>query len=143
AVTVGGAGGSTATIQTNSGGSFTTGTAGMTINASGLVDVAGGTFTLNGNATINGTLQRAVGATFTCAASKTMTVQNGGDFLITGSYSLPTSASVTVTGTGSSLAQNTSGNLTISGATALTISPDATVNAPAGHISHGGSAAVK
>src|SRR5205814_2491352 len=76
-VTVGLPSGSTATIQTNTGGSFTTGTGGLTIDHTGLVDVAGGIFSLNSNATIYGVLQRSAIGTFDWASAKTMSVQNG------------------------------------------------------------------
>jgi hypothetical protein len=81
-------------------GAFSTGTSGVTINPAGLVDIAGGSFNLNGNATVNGTLQRGAAGTLNWATGKTMTVQNGGDVVIAGAYTLPNTASITVTGAG-------------------------------------------
>jgi hypothetical protein len=129
--------GNTATIQTNTGGSFTTGTGGLTVNKTGLVDIAGGTFALNSNATIEGTLQRSAGGTFNWASSKTMSVQNGGHLLLTNGYSLPTSASVTVTQASSTLTQSGLGALTISNGSQLTIATGATVTTAAEVISDG------
>jgi hypothetical protein len=129
--------GNTATIQTNTGGSFTTGTGDLTVNKTGLIDIAGGTFSLNSNATIEGTLQRSAGGTFNWAASKTMSVQNGGHLLITNGYSLPTSSSVTVTQASSTLTQSGLGSLTISNSSQLTIATGATVTTAAEVISDG------
>jgi fibronectin-binding autotransporter adhesin len=141
AINIGAGSLSSATMTIGSGGAVTTNGGNLSVNATGLLDIqSGGTFTLNGNATVNGTLQRAADGTFSWATGKTMTVQNGGDLFITGGYSLPTSASVTVTGAGSSLAQTTSGSLTVSGGSALTIAADATVDAFAERISDGGTA---
>ena len=137
-VVVGGASGSLATIQTGSGGSFSTGTAGMTINAAGLVDIVGGTFSLNGNATVNGTLQRDLGGALNWAASKTMTVQNGGDVALTGGYTLPASATVNVTGAGSSFAAG--GLLNVGSGAQIDISSDGQVTATQerlGDVGHG------
>ena len=119
-VGVGGTSGNIATIQTSSGGSFSTGTAQSNINATGLVDIVGGTFSANGNLVIEGTLQRGSAGTFTWAGSKTMTVQNGGDVNITGALSLPSSATVNLTGAGSTF--NTSSTLTIPAGSSLAVS---------------------
>ena len=113
--------------------------AGLTINPAGLVDVAAGTFSLNGNATINGgTLQRAAGAAFDWASGKTMTIQNGGDFVVNGFYNLPTGASVSVSGAGSTFQQTTTGALTLGGGSSLTIGAGAAVTSCSEHIADGG-----
>src|SRR5439155_21797422 len=116
--------------------------AGLAIDQSALIDVAGGIFSLNSNATIYGVLQRSAIGTFDWASAKTMSVQNGGDFLISGGYSLPASASVTVTGASSSLSQSGSGALAVSGGSSLTIATGATVTTYAERISDGGAGTV-
>jgi fibronectin-binding autotransporter adhesin len=132
-VSLGSASGNIATIQTTSGGSFSTGTAGMSINATGLLDIVGGTFNLNGNMTIDGgvggILQRGSAGTFNIASGRTVTVQNGGEVVINGNYSISPSATITVNGTGSSFDQSGSGTLTVGQGSQLNIIGSAAVTA--------------
>jgi T5SS/PEP-CTERM-associated repeat protein len=91
---------------TADGGTLTTGTGTMTINATGTVRVGSGTNdgTLNakGDVTINGgTLTRRDGSIFDLATGKTFTIQNGGDANFNGDYATSDGATYLVTGAGS------------------------------------------
>ncbi len=128
-VSLGAATGSTATIQVGTGANFSTGTAGMTVNATGQVSINGGSFNLNGDGAVDGgSVSRASGASFTVAAGKTMTVKNAGHFTVTGTYTMNTTGQITVTGTGSAMHVDTS-TLTIGGGGAVNIASDAIVSA--------------
>jgi hypothetical protein len=91
---------STGTLNVQSGGTFTSGTGTTTVNATGTVAITGGTFNQNGNMTVNGRLTRDAGGAFNLAAGKTLTVQNGGDVDIGGSFG-SSSSTLLVTGAGS------------------------------------------
>ena len=94
-VVVNGAGGttigatslSTGTLNVQSGGTFLSGTGTTIVDATGTIAITGGTFNQNGNMTVSGRLTRDAGGAFNLAAGKTLTVQNGGDVDITGSFS--------------------------------------------------------
>jgi hypothetical protein len=101
-LTLGGASGSSATLNVQAGGTFNANATGTTnINATGTLAITGGTFNANGNLFLNGQLTRNAGGAFNLAAGKTLTVQNGGDAIITGGYQQTTAATINVTGTGS------------------------------------------
>ncbi|MEX2307004.1 MAG: hypothetical protein WD738_05400 [Pirellulales bacterium] len=91
------------------GGTLSTGTGTLTINATGTVTIGSGanTGTLDANGDINingGLLQRANStSTFNWASGKTMTIQNGGRFSVEGAYTTTLNAMYNITGSGSML----------------------------------------
>jgi hypothetical protein len=102
---------------TTSGGTLTTGTGLLTINATGTVNVGAvggsnsGTLNANGNVTLNGgDLLRNSASTFALAAGKTMTIQNGGLASFTGSYSTA-NAVYNISGVNSQLLATTNINI--------------------------------
>lgn len=106
-ITVGAATNGTAAINigtTATGGTLSTGTGLLTINPTGTVTIGNGgnqgRLDVNGDVLINGgTLQRTTsGSQFNLAAGKTMTIQNGGLFSFSGSYTAATNAVYNVTG---------------------------------------------
>ena len=99
--TIGAAGASTAPLNVQSGGTFTSGTGVAAVNATGTVAIAGGTFNANGDLTLNGgQLTRDAAGVFNLAAGKTLAVQGGGDALFTGAYTHSTASFINVTGAG-------------------------------------------
>jgi T5SS/PEP-CTERM-associated repeat protein len=83
--------------------------------ANGTVDVqGGGTFNANDNFTIDdGVLTRASSGSFNLAASKTMTIQNGGRASFTGTYITAINAIYNVSGTGSTFEALSGGGISI------------------------------
>ena len=103
-LTLGGASGSSATLNVQSGGTFNANATGTTnINATGTLAITGGTFNANGNLTLNGKLTRDFGGNFNLAAGKTLTVQNGGYAIFNGGYRQSTAATINVTGAGAAI----------------------------------------
>ena len=119
--TIGAAAVSTATLNVQSGGTFTGGTGSFTVGVTGTVAIAGGTFNANGSTTVSGLLTRDATGVFTLAPGKTLTMQIGGDALFTGSYATGTTTTnggnITATGVGSTF--QTSGALTVASGSAL------------------------
>ena len=99
--TIGAGSASTGTLNVQSGGTFTSGAGTTTVDATGTIGITGGTFNQNGNMTINGRLTRDAGGAFNLAAGKTLTVQNGGDVDITGSFNSSSASTILVSGAGS------------------------------------------
>jgi hypothetical protein len=85
--TIGAGSASTGTLNVQSGGFFQSGTGTTIVNATGTIAITGGTFNQNGNMTVSGRLTRDAAGAFNLAAGKTLTVQNGGNVVITGSFS--------------------------------------------------------
>ena len=112
---------STAGVNVQNSGVFNTGTGLMTVNATGSISITGGTLNANGNTTVNGLLTRDATGVLTLAQGKTLTLQNGGDAFLTGSYATGTTAAnggnITATGVGSTF--QTSGALTVASGSAL------------------------
>ena len=119
ALTLGAASLSSATLTAASGGTFTSGTGQTTVNATGTINITGGTYNANGNMVLNGTLNRDATGTFSLAAGKTLTIQNGGDFLSAGGHGFNSSSNVLVTGSGSTLIDANS--LSFSGGNVTTV----------------------
>ncbi len=101
-LTIGNATSGSGTLVLNGSGIFTTGTGLTTVNSTGLIDInTSGTFNANGDITLaGGTLDRASNGTLNWAGGKTMTVSAGGGLQIGGTYQLPGSAIVNVSGAG-------------------------------------------
>ncbi len=138
ALLVGSATGNTAKLQIDSTATFTTSTFAATVNPTGLIDINGGTFNENGGVTVDGgTLQRGSG-TFAWASSKTMTVQNGGQVNFTGSYTLPASATVDISDSGSAFAVSSGSTLTVPSNSQITLNAGQ-LTAPTLAINSGGS----
>ncbi|HZJ15634.1 MAG TPA: hypothetical protein VFD27_11315 [Chthoniobacteraceae bacterium] len=98
---IGAASGTTDMLTAQSGGTFSSGTGAITIGATGTVAILGGTFNAAGDMTVNGLVIRDSGGAFNLVANRTLTVQNGGDVSITGTFIQPVSATITITGIGS------------------------------------------
>jgi len=124
------AAGKTLTIQSGGNATFT---GDHTIDTASTIAITGGTFTANGNMTLNGQLTRDAAGTFTVAAGKTLTVQNGGDAIFTGSYTT-TGSNITVTGAGSTF--TTTSNLDINGSNAMNLTSGGAVSSGSGQRNH-------
>ena len=95
-----------------------------------------GTFNINESLTLNGSqLTRASGGIVNLATGKTLTVQNGGDATITGAFANSTASTISVSGTGSTLA--TTGNLGIQGGSILNIAAGGSIATGAGNVNVG------
>jgi T5SS/PEP-CTERM-associated repeat protein len=107
-LTVGHATAGTATLTVADNGAFSTGTGQTTVNATGTINLNGGTFVADGNLLLNGgTLNRA-GGSFVLSAGKTLTAQNNAQVNILGtSYSLNNNTTFTID-SGSDLSANNS-----------------------------------
>jgi len=121
-LTLGAASGSTGSIELASSGSLTTGTGMTTINRTGTFTLSGGTLNANGGITIDGgTLERTAGV-FSWTAGQTMTVKNGGQFSWAGAdYSLPSDATIAITGAGSKMETVTSGSVTVGNGSSISV----------------------
>ena len=90
---------------TADGGTLSTGSGLMTINATGTVTIGnganGGTLEANGDVTINGGALTCANGRFDLAPSKTFTIQNGGDANFATGYSVDDGTTSIVTGIGS------------------------------------------
>jgi hypothetical protein len=97
---------STALVTVTNGGSFTS-AGDLIVDATGTFDFVGGTLNANGNVTVagGGTLRRLGTGTFNWAPGKTMTMQSGGRFDLSGSSSVttPDNATILIQGTNSRL----------------------------------------
>ncbi|MCX5675298.1 MAG: autotransporter-associated beta strand repeat-containing protein [Planctomycetota bacterium] len=93
----------TAKLNILSGGTFTTGTGGITINKTGLVDINGGTLHARNSILVDGGQLKRQAGDFDWDAGNTMTLQNGGRVDITNSYETPSSGAINLTGIGSRL----------------------------------------
>ena len=91
---------------TVAGGSVAVNSAATTIfDSNSVVAVNSGSFLANGNVTLNGAqLTRSAGGVVSLAAGKTLTIQNGGDAIISGGFIQATAATINVTGAGSTFA---------------------------------------
>ena len=118
--TIGAASGGSGSLTVQSGGTFTGGTGTTAVNATGAVNIVGGTFNANGNFTVmnGGVVSRDATGVFNLASGKTLTMQSGGDFTVTGSFAQSTNASFIVSGAGS----------TFSASSGLTFNAGSTVN---------------
>jgi T5SS/PEP-CTERM-associated repeat protein len=124
---VGATGGSTGTLTVASGGVFNSGTGSSVINTTGTLALNGGTFVANGGLNVNGgQFTRDAAGTFTLPAGRVLTVQAGGDAIITGNLALLNNVTVNVSGPGSSFALN-AGELTTDGG-ALNVTGGASVS---------------
>ncbi len=121
AITIGATSASTAALNVQSGGTFNSGTGTTTVNTTGTVAIAGGTFNQNGNMILSGLMTRDATGVFNLAAGRTLTVQGGGDFTNSGTYSHTTASTVTVTGAGSTLSATASNQLRFSGGSTLNV----------------------
>lgn len=105
--TIGATFGSTAAVNVQNSGVFTTGTGLTTVNATGGINLtSGGSLVANGDLTLNGTgalLQRDSTSSLVIGTGKAFTIQNGADATLTGSYVGANGAFYNVTGAGSSL----------------------------------------
>ncbi|HZJ16901.1 MAG TPA: hypothetical protein VFD27_17740, partial [Chthoniobacteraceae bacterium] len=121
------------TLNVQNGGTFNSGTGLTTVNATGTIAIAGGTFVANGNVTLNGgQLTRDATGVFNLAASRTLTVQAGGDAIFTGNYTDSTASSIAVTGAGSTL--STTGMLVLTGGSTLAVSAGGSASSGAAQI---------
>ncbi len=90
------------TLTLQNGGTINAGTGTATVNSTGTLAINGGTYNANGNLTLNGgQLTRNGAGTLTLAQDKTLTVQAGGDAVITGLFQQLNRANLNVTGAGS------------------------------------------
>jgi hypothetical protein len=127
--TIGAAANSSAILEVSSGGIFATGTGLTTVNATGQINIAGGTLSANGDITLNGgALTRGATGTFNWAPGKTMNVQAGGALNIAGNYVAPSTSTTNVSGTGSQM-NTTSGNLSVNGGAIVNVTAGATLSA--------------
>ena len=120
--TIGAASASTATFNMDNGAFFHSGTGAITVNATGTITVNNGaTFNANSDMTLNGgQLTRGSTGIFNLAAGKTLTVQNGGDAIFTGTYIAPANTIYNVTGSGSTLSSNST--LSFTNGTSVSVS---------------------
>jgi hypothetical protein len=96
-LTVGHATAGTATLTVADNGAFTTGTGQTTVNATGTLNLNGGTFVANGNILLNGgTLNRDALGNLNLATDKTLTAQNNAQINISGSYELDDNTTFTI-----------------------------------------------
>jgi hypothetical protein len=125
----------------DSGASFSTGSGQILIHPTGQLSVgsatSSGSFLANGNFTLSGRLNRGAGSTFTIAAGRSLTIQNGGRATFEGSYSLNVGTSVGGTGSRLDVAADLSvsgNNLSVSagGAVSAGESLDVGGNTPSG-----------
>ena len=87
-----------ARLEVYSSGEFTSGTGMLTVNRTGVIDVAGGTFNANGDIDINGgEFTQSAGGTFNWADNKTMTVQNAGTVQLA-DYNAPDGSTLAISG---------------------------------------------
>ncbi|MBE3100270.1 MAG: autotransporter-associated beta strand repeat-containing protein [Planctomycetes bacterium] len=93
----------TATLNILSGGTFTAGTGGITVNKTGLVDVSGGTLNAKGAILVDGGQLKRQGGDFNWDSGYTMTLQSGGKVDLAGSYTTPAGGAINLTGIGSRL----------------------------------------
>jgi T5SS/PEP-CTERM-associated repeat protein len=122
---IGAASASNGELNVEDGGAFTSGDAPTTVNATGTIAIAGGTYLSLGDLAVDGgELTRDASGQLLFDMGKTLTVQAGGDVNITGAFSSNFLSNFLVTGSGSTLSVN--GNFTMmnSSGTGLT-----TVNA--------------
>ena len=99
---IGSAGSGIGTLNVDGGGTFHSSTALTTISPTGRVSLDGGRYNSNGDLTINGgrfTLGSA--GVFALDAGRTLTVENGGNVSILGTYSSDEASTILVTGAGS------------------------------------------
>ena len=123
--------GSMGAFNVQSSGTFNGGTGLTTIHKTGTVAIAGGTFNANGAVTLNGgQLTRDAAGVFTLAAGKTLTVQNGGDTIFTGTYGAPSNSIIAVTGAGSTL--STTSTLTLGSGSTTNVSAGGSIGTGAG-----------
>lgn len=94
---IGAASSGTGTLNVNNSGVFNSGTGTQTVNATGTVAIGGGTFNANGSVVVNGQLTRSDTGVLSLAAGKTLTMQNGGDAILTGTFTLPSTSNLAVT----------------------------------------------
>jgi T5SS/PEP-CTERM-associated repeat protein len=105
-----------------------TGPGSITVNATGSIDISGGSFAPNGDLSISGgDLTQTTGA-FSLAPSHNLTIQSGGTVSLNGPYTTPTNANITLTGPGSQLADTNSADLAIDNGTQLAVSSGASVS---------------
>ena len=121
--TIGAASTSTSNFIVTDSGTFTSGTGDITVGATGSVSVSlNGTFNANGNMIVNGgTVARTANGVFNLTAGKTLTMQGGGDFTVTGVYEHSTASTVTVTGSGSTLSTNAANDLRFNGGSTMNV----------------------
>jgi fibronectin-binding autotransporter adhesin len=78
-------------------------------------------FNIDESLTLDGAqLTRATGATINLAAAKTLTIQNGGDMIVTGLFTNSTASTIAVTGAGSTISATNA--LGVAGGSSLNIS---------------------
>ncbi len=124
--TIGDTSGSPATVTIGTAGTLTTGTSVTTINATGTVNLTGGTFNVDGDISVTGGAITQTGGTFTWAGSHAMTIQSAGKVSLVNGYTTPTNATITVTGAGSKFSQTTNALQINNGAT-LSVNSGASV----------------
>jgi hypothetical protein len=121
---------STATLNVQSGAILEGGTGLTTVNRTGTIAIAGGTFNAHGNVTISGgQLTRDAAGTFALDAGRILTVQADGDAIFTGNYVAP-AATFTITGTGSRL--STTGSLVLGSGSNTTVSAGGSIHTGGG-----------
>ena len=118
----------------------------LTIAADGVADVFNSTATINVNGTsilnlnesitLDGArITRVTGADINLAAGKTLTVQDGGEVEIIGTFSNSTASTIAVTGVGSSF--NTTSALSLIGGSTITVAAGGTVTAGTANVNIG------
>jgi hypothetical protein len=137
ALTLGAAGVSTGTLNVQNLGVFNGGFGGtpITVGATGTIAITGGLFIAGGNMTLNGQMTRDTTGDFALVAGRTLTVQNGGDVTITGSFSNTSASTITVTGAGSTF--STTSSLSVSSGSTLNVFAGADVSSAAAQIGIG------
>ena len=116
------AAGGIARLEVTNGGTFSTGTSTSNAVNRGALYVTSGTFNLNGNMTVNGSMggyvQKDAAGTLNIASGKTLTL-NAAQMLINGGYSMSSGSTIAVNNAGSSF--DTTGTLTIANGSQLNL----------------------
>jgi T5SS/PEP-CTERM-associated repeat protein len=133
---IGAASASNGELNVEDGGAFTSGDAPTTVNATGTIAIAGGTYLSLGDLAIDGgELTRDASGQLLFDMGKTLTVQAGGDVNITGAFSSNFLSNFLVTGSGSTLSVN--GNFTMMNSSELIAEAGGSVSVTGGQTNIG------
>ena len=125
---LGAASAGTANLTVSSGGTFNSGTGTVAVGATGTINISGSSvYNANSTMTLNGTLNRDSTSAFNLATGKTLTVQNGGDVIITGSHNIANLCNISITGSGSTWSN--SSYLSVNGGTTVQVSAGGALSA--------------
>ena len=126
--TIGAATSTTANLNVQNSGTFSSGTGLTTVNPTGTIAITGGNYISHGDLTLNGGhLTRDSLGTFSIDAGHTLTIQGAGVATFFGGLTDSTASTIAVSGPSSGLSVVT-GNLVLEGGSALSISGGAGAN---------------